>query len=148
MGDIALPASSIRVAGFACGARIRLARLSGPPLEAARRVEEVICPNRGTRLRCGSMRPDIGRNRPQAQVQIEVVGATLQKVIAQRGSRRAVTRLRRDHVVLVDRKPLARLTAGAGKAPEVLWNLAVLEASGLDKQALLVELAVVKSGSS
>lgn len=52
----------------------------------------------------------------------------------------------RRRLLVVYRKPLAKLREVAGGAPVVLWNQDELAASGLEKQAILTELAAATLG--
>lgn len=96
----------------------------------------------------GSTRLYAGRGRPPAQVQMEITGKRLQKVIDAKNGEDDIFYRRRDNVVLINRKPLAKLREVAGGAPLVLWNPGELLASGLDKAAFVAELAAAAPGGA
>lgn len=90
----------------------------------------------------------LGRNRPKAQVRLEVMGKNVVRVLSARLSGKVVFYRRRDCAVMGSRLPVAKLRPRDEGLPEVLWSVAELAAHGLDKQALIGELASIAAGGA
>lgn len=89
----------------------------------------------------GLTRVYVGRDKPVEQLQREIFGKRLVKALQQRLPKADVFFVRRDAVVKVDRVPTAKVLPSAGGEPELQWNYSSLEAIGVSKDELLLDLA-------
>lgn len=75
------------------------------------------------------------------QLQAEILGKRLVQVLSTRKPEADAYHRRHDKVILLNRRPLARLQPTPDGPPAVLWNLPGVLTAGLEKQALLDDLA-------
>lgn len=78
---------------------------------------------------------------PVEQLQQEIFGKRLVKALQQRLPKVGGFFARRDAVVRAVRVPTAKVLPSAGDEPELQWNYSSLEAIGVSKDELMLDLA-------
>lgn len=83
----------------------------------------------------------MGRDCPRAQLQTEIYGKRVVRLLARLRPKNEVVHRHRFGVVLVDRGPVAFVQRGGNGAPAMHWNLEELSKHSLEKDDLVAELS-------